>query len=333
MISEWFNLPEERRREIFNQTSKKAALPPQSIEKDWWATMVLKSVFELSISDQLVFKGGTSLSKGWNLIQRFSEDIDVAINMNFLGYEGDPTLKKITRLRKASFSFTRDTLSDALNTKLIDLGFKEYELRANDEPNTSTDPHSLNLNYHSLTQKSDYIIPGIKLEVSARSLMEPAEDRDIQSIVGSYFPELSFADSPVRINTVIPKRTFLEKAFLLHEEFQRNPNDMRSERMSRHLYDLEKIMDTDHGLEALKDKDLYKSIIQHRSIFTKLKEVDYTTHQPVSIDFVPPDSILKEYEKDYKRMQESMIYGDSLPFIDLINRITELRSRFREDRI
>jgi predicted nucleotidyltransferase component of viral defense system len=71
MIRNWFNLPEERRREIFNQTSQKAALPPQSIEKDWWATMVLKSVFELSYSDQLVFRGGTSLRKGWNLIQRF----------------------------------------------------------------------------------------------------------------------------------------------------------------------------------------------------------------------------------------------------------------------
>lgn len=149
--------------------------------------------------------------------------------------------------------------------------------------------------------------------------MEPAEERDIQSIVGSYFPELSFSDSPVSINTVIPKRTFLEKAFLIHEEFQRNTDDMRSERMSRHLYDLEKMMDTEHGLEALKDKDLYKSIIQHRSIFTKLKEVDYTTHLPESIDFVPPDSILAYNKKDYNRMQESMIYGESLPFEAVID--------------
>ncbi|KKL53783.1 hypothetical protein LCGC14_2271970, partial [marine sediment metagenome] len=226
--------------------------------KDWWATMVLKSLFELDISDQIVFKGGTSLSKGWNLIQRFSEDIDIAINMNFLGFEGDPTLKKITKLRKASYAFTRDTLCEELNAKLIDVGFKEYELKVNDEPNTSTDPHSLNLNYHSLTQKSEYISPAIKLEVSARSLMEPAEKRDIQSIVGSYFPELSFSDSPVRINTVIPKKTFLEKAFLLHEEFQRNPDDVRSERMSRHLYDLERMMDTEHGLDFNKEVKGYQ---------------------------------------------------------------------------
>lgn len=76
--------------------------------------------------------------------------------------------------------------------------------------------------------------------------MEPSEEKDIQSFVSSYFPGLSFSDSPIRINTVIPKRTFLEKAILLHEEFQRIPDEIRSDRMSRHLYDLEKMMDTDH---------------------------------------------------------------------------------------
>ena len=330
MIKEWFNLSEDRRRDIFNQTSQRAALPPWSVEKDWWASMVLKCLFELDFSDQMVFKGGTSLSKGWNLIQRFSEDIDVAINMYYLGYEGAPTLKKITKLRKASYMFTRDTLCEALNTKLEDSGFKDFALEANEEPNTSTDPHSLNLYYNSLTEKSEYISPSIKLEVSARSLMEPAVERDIQSFVGIFFPDQSFADPPRRINTVIPKRTFLEKAFLLHEEFQRNTEDMRSERMSRHLYDMEKMMDTDHCLEALKDKALYLSIIQHRVIFTKLKEVDYDSHQPELINFVPPEAILKEYKRDYDRMQESMIYGESLLFESLIERIIELRSRFRK---
>jgi hypothetical protein len=330
MIREWFNLSEERRRDIFNQTSLRAGLPPWSVEKDWWASMVLQSLFDLDFSDQLVFKGGTSLSKGWNLIQRFSEDIDVAINMNYLGYEGDPTLKKITKLRKASFKFTRDTLCKTLNEKLEESGFKDYKLEANVEPNTSTDPHSLNLHYNSLTQQSKYISPSVKLEVSARSLLEPAEERDIQSFVGGVFPGQRFADPPRRINTVIPRKTFLEKAFLLHEEFQRNTEEMRSERMSRHLYDLERMIDTHHCSEALKDNSLYLSIIQHRATFTKLKEVDYDSHQPEHIDFVPPEAILNKYKRDYTRMQESMIYGESLPFDNLINRIIELRSRFRQ---
>lgn len=292
--------------------------------------MVLKYLFELDFSEQLLFKGGTSLSKGWNLIQRFSEDIDVAINMNYLGYEGDPTLKKITKLRKASYVFTRDTLCTKLNAKLEEAGFVEYRIEPNEEPNTSTDPHSLNLNYHSLTQQSEYISPSVKIEVSARSLMEPTEDREIQTLVGANFPGQRFADSPKLIKTVLPKRTFLEKAFLLHEEFKRNPKEMRSERMSRHLYDLEKMMNTDHCSEALDDNELYTSIIEHRATFTRLKDVDYNTHQPQHIDFIPPDIIIKEYSRDYSRMQESMIFGDSLAFDVLIDRLIELRSRFRQ---
>jgi hypothetical protein len=330
MIKDWFKLSEQRRREIFTQTSRLTALPPWSVEKDWWASMVLKSLFELDFSEQLVFKGGTSLSKGWNLIQRFSEDIDIAINKEYLGFEGDPTLKKITKLRKASYAFTQDTFCAALDARLEDAGFVEYKIEPNEEPNTSTDPHSFNLYYHSLTQLSEYISPSVKIEVSARSLMEPTEKRGIQSFVGTSFPGQRFADSSKLIDTVIPKRTFLEKAFLLHEEFKRNPEEMRSERMSRHLYDLERMMDTDHCSEALKDKELYLSIIKHRATFTKLKDVDYNTHLPDHIDFIPPETVLKEYASDYSRMQESMIFGDSLPFDTLIDRLNELRSRFRQ---
>jgi hypothetical protein len=161
--------------------------------------------------------------------------------------------------------------------------------------------------------------------------MEPSERKRNPIICRSIsFPGQRFADPSKLIDTVIPKRTFLEKAFLLHEEFIRNPEEMRSERMSRHLYDLERMMDTDHCSEALKDKGLYLSIIKHRATFTRLKDVDYYTHLPDHIDFIPPEAMLKEYASDYSRMQESMIFGDSLPFDVLIDRLTELRSRFRQ---
>jgi hypothetical protein len=329
MIKEWFSLSEDRRKEIFNQTSQRAGLPASSIEKDWWVTMVLKTVFELDISKQLVFKGGTSLSKGWGLINRFSEDIDFAINMTYLGYDGEPTVQKITRLRKASFAFTNVNLREALSSKLSENGFVDFEILPNEEKNTTTDPHSLILVYKSVTEKSEYVTPTVELEVGARSQMEPFEPREIQSFVGHYFNGQKFADAPILINTVIPKKTFLEKAFLLHEEFHRQPDKMRSKKMSRHLYDLERIMDTSHGLDALKDTELYNSIILHRKTFTNMEGIDYSTHQPDKIDFVPPESIVKEYEKDYKSMQESMIYGESLSFEDLISRIAELRMRFR----
>ena len=223
MIRDWFDLSDERRREIFYQTSQRAALPPWSVEKDWWASMVLKSLFELDFSEQLVFKGGTSLSKGWNLIQRFSEDIDIAINMKYLGFEGDPTLKKITKLRKASYAFTRDTLCETLDAKLEEAGFIDFKLAPNEEPNTSTDPHSLNLYYQSLTQLSEYISSSVKLEVSARSLMEPTEEREIQSFVGNHFPGQRFADSSVKLVQLFRKERFSKKPFC----FMRNLNEIR----------------------------------------------------------------------------------------------------------
>ena len=88
-------------------------------------------------------------------------------------------------------------------------------------------------------------------------------------------------------------------------------------------------MDTDHGRKALKDVELYNNIVNHRMTFIRMDGVDYNTHQPDKIDFIPPQTIIKEYEKDYKGMRESMIYGNSLPFDKLIERMIELKDRFR----
>ncbi|MDR2917370.1 MAG: nucleotidyl transferase AbiEii/AbiGii toxin family protein, partial [Tannerella sp.] len=132
------------------------------------------------------------------------------------------------------------------------------------------------------------------------------------------------------IPTVIPQRTFLEKAFLLHEEFQKPMDKIRVDRMTRHIYDLEKMMDTDFAKEALNDTDLYNAIVEHRRTLTAMKEVDYSTHAPETINFVPPASIIDAWKKDYEIMQEYMIYGKSLPFDKLIERIKELNERFRK---
>ena len=99
--------------------------------------------------------------------------------------------------------------------------------------------------------------------------------------------------------------------------------------MSRHLYDLEKLMDSKYCEDVLLDKTLYNEIIEHRKLFTSMAGVNYSTHQPQLINFVPSKSVLKEWEKDYLLMQENMIYGESLSFEELITRITELNIRFK----
>jgi predicted nucleotidyltransferase component of viral defense system len=126
----FLDLPEARRKQIFEQTSERTGLPPSAIEKDWWVTLALKTIFELPVSEHIVFKGGTSLSKGWNLIERFSEDIDLTIDRKYFGFDGDISNEQVKKLRKASCLFGSGEFRNALDLKLKELGITGYNLIA-----------------------------------------------------------------------------------------------------------------------------------------------------------------------------------------------------------
>ncbi|GAB3343881.1 nucleotidyl transferase AbiEii/AbiGii toxin family protein [Marivirga atlantica] len=326
---EWFSLTEQQRKNIFNQVSIQTGLPAIAVEKDWWVTLVLRTVFSLSVAEHLVFKGGTSLSKGWDLIERFSEDIDLALDRRFLGFEGDLSKTQVKKLRKVSCGFISGDFMKAVEARLKELDIPDVTLSVQDFNDFDTDPLVIELNYKALTDQSAYIQPRVLIEIGSRSLMEPFEERDIQSLVGKQYSEQSFADRPIAIPTVLPKRTFLEKIFLLHEEFQKPAEHIRVDRLSRHLYDLEKLMDTDHGKEAIVDDELYNSIIAHRKKFNIVRGIEYKNHRKDNVNFIPPEEILKDWEKDYQTMQESMIYGETLSFDKLIKRLEKLRERLR----
>ena len=125
----------------------------------------------------------------------------------------------------------------------------------------------------------------------------------------------------------MPTRTFLEKLFLLAEEFQKEKP--RSVRMSRHLYDLEKLMDTEYGLEALPNRQLYDAIVEHRKTYYALKYVNYDLHAPSSISFTIPKSVMDAWQDDYADMRRFFIYGESLEFDALMQKMRELQERVR----
>jgi len=329
-MKNWFDLSEERRKAVFNQVSAIEGLPAGAIEKDWWVTLALSIVFNTEFAKHLVFKGGTSLSKAWNLIERFSEDIDLAIDRTFLGFEEKLSKTQVKKLRKTSCSFISNDFINAIASKIEELNIPDVNLSVQDFKDSDTDPLVVELNYKSLTDDSPYLQPRILIEVGARSLMEPNEEREIQSMIGSQFSDKDFADKPISIPTVLPKRTFLEKAFLLHEEFQKPVEHIRVERLSRHLYDLDKLMESPHGEDALNDSKLYNCIVTHRKMFNQIRGIDYTSHQPDKIDFVPPKNILEKWKMDYAAMQENMIFGDSKNFEELIGSIEMIKERFRE---
>ena len=284
----------------------------------------------------MIFKGGTSLSKGWNLIERFSEDIDLAISHSFFGINKSNKSQR-EKLRKQSRAYIQNTLSAQLDERLKAMDITGYQIEnvatvenRNGEIvpiDSDKDPTVILLHYGSLlSRKIDYIPPRVKIEISCLSMDEPVEEREIRSLICESFPD-DDTDAVCRIKTVVPSHTFLEKIFLLAEEFQKDKP--RSMRMSRHLYDLERLMDSDFGKMALADKTLYNAIIDHRQAYYALKYVDYSLHHPSTINILPPERVLDDWKQDYSNMQRYFIYGPSLDFELLMKRIIELQSRLR----
>jgi hypothetical protein len=328
---EWLHLSEEAKRLSLAEASTATGLAEQAIEKDWWVTLALKACFETEYKDNLVFKGGTSLSKAWGLIERFSEDIDLVMNREVLGFSGELKNNQIKKLREKTAEFMATKFRDALDTALQTLGASSDSYKLGIQPGgvADRDPQVLELYYPSVLESDGYLKEKVVIEIGARSLLEPAEMRQVQSIIGATFKGAPFAGEPFSISTVNPKRTFLEKVFLLHEEFLKVPEKRKHDRLSRHLYDVEKLMDTQFGIAALQDVELYALIVSHRARYTAIRGLDYTGHRPQTLDFVPPEDVRAVWERDYEQMQQSMIYGSSLAFPELIERLTVLRERFR----
>ena len=160
------------------------------------------------------------------------------------------------------------------------------------------------------------------------SMDEPFENRALTSLIYDAFNEVDDATQCL-IPTVLPIRTFLEKALLLNEEYQKK--SPRSERMSRHLYDLERLMDT-YSETAINDSELYKSIIEHRKKFYHISSVDYDSDKRENIKIWPTGEIENLFRDDYKAMIDSFIYNENpLTFDQLRERILLLEDKFREN--
>ena len=323
-------LPEQTKINTFAEAAARRALPVVAVEKDWWVTAVLHALFSLPYAENLSFKGGTSLSKCYNLVERFSEDIDIAVTREYLGFTGTLSKTQISdRLRRAACSFVRKRLQfdivKELKNKRINADL--FSVNVNISPITTTDPEIIEITYQSLFNDNDYIKPIVKIEVTGRSMNEPLQMIKLQSIIDEVFPEMPFAEKPFNVQAVVPQRTFIEKICLLHEEFAKPQEFIHTERMSRHLYDLVRIMETPIAEQALQNKELYNSVVEHRRIFIGLKGFNYSTLAPKSINMVPPENIIDLWKADYETMQRTMIYGDSLPFNDLLNKLKQLNKR------
>ena len=261
-------LTDDSKRFVVEQTAIREGLSKQVVEKDLWVSTILEIVFTLPYADKLVFKGGTSLSKVWGLIERFSEDIDLAVDRSLFGFDGELTVRQIKKLRKESSLFVRNDFCHDLRAAVDHFGLGGY-LEIEPQPDgegdkTYPEPRQLFIRYKSLFDTElSYVRPQIVLEIGARSLFEPTQKASVASMITSEFPEIQTSVVQSEITTAVAGKTFLEKAFLLHELFTTS-GCHKAERKSRHLYDLEKMMDEDFALSAIIEGKLWDTISRHR---------------------------------------------------------------------
>ncbi len=324
-MNKFLQIPDGEKRKIFQDVSNEIGVPPQAVEKDVWVTLMLKMIFSSELAPHLIFKGGTSLSKAFDLIKRFSEDIDLGIDRKHLGFEGELSKGQIRKLRRASHTFVSSELMELLKKQLDEYGVAEdlYELVVENTQISDQDPETILVNYKSLYQDNEisYLQPKVKIEVSARSLIEPFQKVELQSWIDDQYPDATFTEGSFPVSATDPQKTCLEKLILLHEEFQKPTEKVRYFRMSRHFYDIGQILKTEHGKSALANQELFESIIAHRKALTPMKTTDYDTLTLETINIVPPNKHLDNFKADYKEMIGTMIQGISGEFEDLLNMI------------
>ena len=335
---ELIKLPKADREAAFRITSTHTGYPAHVVEKDFWVTYLLDTLFNrLTHAHRLMFKGGTSLSKCFNLIERFSEDIDLSLNMEDLGFGGDkapheiaklPESKKkaekeIDKLKLAGKAFLRDSLLPMLSDQITaDIGSaKEWSLSI--DPNN---PENILFHYPKALNTSEYgdqyVKPVVLIESGTKAAHEPIERVEIKAFVEDAIAEIK---TSCEVNVLSPKRTFWEKATILHAENNINKPDRVKERLSRHLYDLVMLYRSDIGKEAIKDIDLLAKVAEHKKFYFRSGAANYDEAKPGTLKIVPHDAILQAFKQDYEKMG-SMFSGEILSFDAIISELKQLEN-------
>lgn len=331
-------LPQQDRRLACLQVEERMGLQAASVEKDFWVCWTLRELTTLpGIGEHLTFKGGTSLSKGWGLIERFSEDIDIVVDRAMLGFGGDaspetaPTRsqrgKRLDALKEECRGWVQGKLMPALGDRItVALGRDGWKLEV--DPDLE-DGQCLLFHYPGAFPQAaaGYVRPVVKIEMGARSDDWPDESRQIRPYLAEHVPALA-ADAAFAVTTLSAERTFWEKAMLLHEETFRPDDKPRGGRMSRHYYDLWCLVTRGVGARAAADMGLFARVLEHRQVFFRQNWVDYATLQPGSLRLLPAEAHLADWRRDYEQMQGPMFFGDAPGFDDILSVVGEFAAQF-----
>ena len=332
--------PRER-AELFQETAaRKGISAPVLIEKDFWVCWTLKRLFALSGDwPALMFKGGTSLSKVFDAIQRFSENIDLSLDRHGLGFtdDRDPANARSQKaanrlLKELEYECQRciETLllptlrEDFASVLEIDVGAGHWNLATDDD-----DPLTLKFAYPSSLLDGEYaslsyVTPAVRLEFGARSDHWPSGRYSVTPYAAEEFPG-QFVTPSCEVTALEAERTFWEKATLLHAEYHRTVVRQSAERLSRHYYDLAMLARSPVRGKALAKIDLLEHVACHKDRFFRAASAQYGLARPGTLRLVPRADLAEALQADYGKMRE-MIFHDPPSFDELMEDLSGLEA-------
>jgi hypothetical protein len=327
------------RRLVCVQAEERLGLPAASIEKDFWVCWTLRELGRLpELGEHLTFKGGTSLSKAWKLIDRFSEDIDLVVDRDTLGFGGDASperalsnaqrKKRLDALIEACRDWVQDRLRPALSERMSERVVERHSVRPDPD---AEDGQCLLFEYPAAFGEAEagYVRPVVKIELGARSDDWPSGSRSFMPYLAEAVPEL-VPDARVSFKTLAAERTFWEKAMLLHEETFRPVDKPRTSRMARHYYDLWCLISRGVAEKAADEEELFRRVAEHRQAFFRWAWVDYHTLRRGSLRLLPAEEHLASWRRDYEVMTGTMFFGKVPSFDEVLEVVGDFQRRFNK---
>ncbi|MGD0900131.1 MAG: nucleotidyl transferase AbiEii/AbiGii toxin family protein [Thermoguttaceae bacterium] len=334
--------PQEERTDLFRRSAGvlRPERAPAIIEKDFWVCWVLHRLFNvLQFRPQLIFKGGTSLSKAYHAVERFSEDVDLSLSRRDLGFANDrdpeqpgisgkEARRRIEALVEACQQAILDRLLPSLRAdfaSVIGPGGWSIEIDAIDSQTVIfTYPRS-----ELAGTLPETIRPGIRLEMGARSDDWPAEEREIRPYAAEAFPAAFTAAASCQVRALDARRTFWEKATILHAEHHRPADKALAAGMSRHYYDVYQLAGQEIGRQAMECGDLLTRVVAHKRLFFASAWANYETAVPGSLHLVPREDQAVLLRTDYARMRE-MIFGEAPAWEQIVQGLRALEGQVNE---
>lgn len=316
--------------ELIELTAARKKLNTVIVEKDLWVCYLLDYLFNrCKYKEYFEFKGGTSLSKAYGLIERFSEDVDIVLKADILGANLSSIIeldsrnqknKLSTELNKRALQFYKDKLKPLLEKDLYEETNKVFEIRIDESD------MAIYLKYPS-SQSNEYIRNEIKLEIGPLAAWTPFESRSIKSFIAEVYPDL-FEVPEFNVMVTKPIRTFWEKAVILHQEANRVDGKV-PRRYSRHYYDIYKMYDSDVKMEALNSLDLLDEVREFTETFYNRGWAKFDEAKPGTFKLVPNEVSMPALQSDYENMK-IMIYGEMPDFNDILKTMKQLEDEINQ---